>query len=77
MIQEVLENIVKQLVESPEKVTINQQVRDTKTVFTVDVAREDRGKVIGKDGKTIRAIRTLMYALSSDEQQQVIVEVAG
>lgn len=52
--------IVSAIVDNPKKVTVEEDEQDGVTNFTVTVAKEDMGKVIGKEGKIIRAIRNLM-----------------
>lgn len=52
--------IVSSIVDEPEKVTIEEREEEGIIYFTIDVAKEDMGKVIGKEGKVIKAIRNVM-----------------
>lgn len=68
MLKSIIEYIVTSLVEKPESVAIVQSEGDGRQIFTIQVADQDKGKVIGKDGKTIRAIRNLVDAVKKDKQ---------
>ncbi len=67
MLKNIVEYIVTALVEKPESVSIIQTNKDNRNVISITVASKDIGKVIGKDGKTIRAIRSLIEALGPHE----------
>lgn len=75
--KETLETIIKSLTEFPEQVSINEIDGEKSVVFEVKVAETDMGKVIGREGKTAAAIRTVMKALASKEQKRVSVEFIG
>jgi predicted RNA-binding protein YlqC (UPF0109 family) len=64
MLTSFVEYIVKSLVDKPDLVTITQTSEGKKVVIGVKVGEEDLGRVIGKDGQTIRAIRSLALAVS-------------
>jgi len=68
MLKNIVEYIVTALVEKPESVSITLNQRDGNQVMTIQVSDQDKGKVIGKDGKTIRAIRNLIEAVKKDKQ---------
>ena len=74
---EVLELIIKSLVADTDAVSINAIEGEKSVVYEVKVAEEDMGKVIGKDGKIARAIRTLVKALAAKEQKRVTIEFIG
>ena len=74
---EVLELIIKSLVADKEAVNINTVEGEKSIVYEVKVAEEDMGKVIGRDGKIARAIRTLVKALAAKEQKRVTIEFIG
>lgn len=75
--KEILETVIKALVDSQEAVKINAVEGEKSIVYEVKVADEDMGKVIGKDGKIARAIRTLIKALAAKEQKRVSIEFIG
>ena len=70
--KEILETVIKALVDNQEAVKINAVEGEKSVVYEVKVADEDMGKVIGKDGKIARAIRTLIKALAAKEQKKSI-----
>lgn len=72
--KEILETIILNLVDNKEKVTINQKDDEKTTTFEVKVADSDMGKVIGKQGKIAKAIRTVMKSLAAKEHKKVIIE---
>ena len=69
--KEVLEVIIKNLVNNKDAVEIKEVENEKSIVFEVKVADEDFGKVIGKQGKVARAIRTIMKSVTSNEQKNV------
>ena len=72
--KEVLEIVIKNLVDNKEKVSINEK-DNTKTIcYEVKVAKEDMGKVIGKQGKMAKSIRTIMKAIAGKEHKRVTIE---
>ena len=72
--KEVLEIVIKNLVDNKEKVSINEK-DNTKTIcYEVKVAKEDMGKVIGKQGKMANAIRVLMKSIAGKENKKVNIE---
>ena len=72
--KEILESMIKPLVDNVEAISINQVEKDRLTIFEVRVASEDMGKVIGKEGKIARAIRTILKAVGTKEHKKVTVE---
>lgn len=73
--QELLEFIAKSMVTNPDAVTINVTEKENATVLELHVAEEDMGKVIGKQGRIAKAIRTVMKAAASNENKKVIVDI--
>mgnify|MGYP001082049965 CR=1 FL=1 len=73
--ESLVEYIVKALVSQPDQVNITRVERDDATVIEVRVASEDMGKIIGKQGRIARAIRTVVKAASSKEEKRVIVDI--
>lgn len=72
--KEVLELIIKNLVENKEEVSISENLEKDMVVFTVKVNSKDMGRVIGKEGKIAKAIRTLMKSLANAERKKVSVQ---
>ncbi len=75
--KEILESIIKGLVDKQEEVSIKELQGEKSIVFEVKVAEEDMGKVIGKQGRLAKSIRTLMKALASKEQKRITIEFIG
>ncbi|GHV45430.1 UPF0109 protein [Clostridia bacterium] len=73
--KELLEFIAKSLVEKPEEVEVTQTEGETSIVLELKVASGDMGKVIGKQGKIAKAIRTVVRAATSGEKKKVIVDI--
>ncbi len=73
--ENLVEYIVKQLVNQKDQVNITRVERDDAIVIEVRVAQEDMGKIIGRQGKIARAIRTVVKAASSKEEKRVIVDI--
>ena len=74
MMKESLEALITSLVSEPSEVSINQVDGDKTIVFEVKVANSDMGKVIGREGRIAKAIRTIMKALAVKEGKKVSVE---
>ena len=72
--KESLEAIITSLVNEPSEVSINQVDGEKQVVFEVKVANSDMGKVIGREGRIAKAIRTIMKALAIKEGKKVSVE---
>ena len=75
MIKELVEHIVKNLVEKPDLVRINVIEQDGKETFEINVDSADRGKVIGRQGQTIKAIRVLVAAIAPQDKK-ITVDIA-
>lgn len=67
--------IVRAMVDRPDKVRIAEIAGDQTTVFEISVAKEDLGKVIGKQGRNAQAIRTILNAVSSRERRRAVLEI--
>lgn len=72
--KESLEAIITSLVNEPSEVSINQVDGEKSIVFEVKVANSDMGKVIGKEGRIAKAIRTIMKAVAAKEGKKISVE---
>lgn len=73
--KELVEFIAKSLVDSPEQVSITQIDGDKSVVLELRVAPDDMGKVIGKQGRIAKAIRTVLNAAAAKEGKRVVVEI--
>ena len=73
--KEVLEVIAKSLVEKPAEVNVTEIANDDSTTLELRVADGDMGKVIGKQGRIAKAIRTVVKAAASREDKHVSVEI--
>ena len=67
--------IAKALVDNPEDVTVNEIEGEQTTVLELRVRNEDLGKVIGRQGRTARAIRTLLAAAGMKIQKRFVLEI--
>ncbi len=70
--KELVEYIARSLVEEPEAVAVKEIHGSNVTVLELHVAREDMGRVIGKDGRVANAIRTLLRVATHDEKRVVL-----
>lgn len=75
MYKELLEYIVKNLVSSPDKIEISEIENEGKTVLKLKVAKDDMGRIIGKEGRIIRSIREIIYAYAAKDGKKVSVDV--
>lgn len=73
--KELLEIIAKSLVDSPEEVHVNEIAGEQSLILELKVAQEDMGKVIGKQGRIAKAIRTVIKAAAVKENKRVVVEI--
>ncbi len=64
-LKELIRSIAVELVDQPEKVSVSEIAGENNTVIELRVAKEDIGKVIGKEGRTAQSMRTLLSAMSS------------
>ena len=72
--KELLETIIKNLVSDESAVSVNQIDGEKSIIFEVRVAQNDMGKVIGKEGRIAKAIRTIMKSLATKEDKRITVE---
>ena len=73
--KELVEYIVKALVDNPDDVRVNEIEGEQSSVIELTVAKEDIGKVIGKQGRTAKAIRTILTAASTKLRKRAILEI--
>ncbi|MGE5544413.1 MAG: KH domain-containing protein [Bacillota bacterium] len=74
--KDLIELIAKSLVDNPEMVEVKEITNDTSVILEVKVAPDDMGKIIGKQGKIAKAIRTLAKAAATKEGVKVSVEIS-
>ncbi|MEK3800237.1 KH domain-containing protein [Peribacillus sp. FSL H8-0477] len=71
-----IETIVSALVDYPEDVHVTERDDDGRTVYSLSVNKEDMGKVIGKQGRIAKAIRTVVYAAGSSQHKKIYLEIS-
>lgn len=72
--KDVLQTIIESLVEDKNAIEINQVDGERNIVFEVKVAAGDMGRIIGKEGRIAKAIRTIFKAVAAKEQKKVTIE---
>lgn len=75
LMEELVLNIAKALVDNPDEVQVNAVEGEQTTVVELRVDPEDLGKVIGKQGRTARAMRTLLGAAGTKDNKRVLLEI--
>lgn len=73
--KELVEMLAKALVNRPEEVQVRETQGDTASVIELRVATEDLGRIIGKQGRTAKSIRTLVNAAASRVNRKVVLEI--
>jgi predicted RNA-binding protein YlqC (UPF0109 family) len=73
--KELIEYIVKALVDNPDKVAITEVSGEKSTIFELRVGEGDLGKVIGKEGRTAKAIRTIITAAAMKQGKRAVLEI--
>ena len=75
--KELVEVIAKSLVDNPDEVSVTEKTEGRNTVLELHVASADMGKVIGKQGRIAKAIRSVVKAAASRDKKNVDVEIIG
>ena len=75
--KEILESMITNLVDNKEAVSITEKQADRTITYEVIVAEEEMGKVIGKQGRIAKAIRTVMKSLGAKEHKRIVIEFVG
>ncbi len=75
--KELVEVIAKALVDHPEEVSVIEKDTENALILQLDVADEDMGKVIGKQGRIAKAIRSVVKAAASKDDKKVIVDIGN
>ncbi len=73
--KELVEVIAKSLVDNPDDVSVTETEKENVTILELRVASSDMGKVIGKQGRIAKAIRSVVRAAASREDKKVVVEI--
>ncbi|MDD2319790.1 MAG: KH domain-containing protein [Geobacteraceae bacterium] len=73
--KELVEIIAKALVDDPGMVNATEEMENETTVIKLTVAKEDMGRIIGKEGRTAKAIRTLLNAVSTKSNKKAILKI--
>jgi predicted RNA-binding protein YlqC (UPF0109 family) len=74
---ELLEYLARQLVDDPDSVRVEREEKEDGVVLRLHVADDDVGKVIGRQGRIARALRTIIRASGAGEGRRVQLEIAG
>lgn len=74
-ISDLIKLIVSSLVDNPDEINITEVKGDSTTVYELKVAKDDLGKIIGKQGKTAKAIRTLLGAAAAKDKRRAVLEI--
>lgn len=75
--KEILEIIIKNLVDDTEAVSVTETEKEKSIVFEVKVSEKDMGKVIGKQGRIAKSIRTVVKAVAAKEDKKISIEFVG
>ena len=73
--KELVQFLAQQLVNNPSAVEVKETQGDTASVLELRVAKEDLGRVIGKQGRTAKSIRTILNAVASRTSRKVVLEI--
>ncbi|MCA1030046.1 KH domain-containing protein [Bacillus timonensis] len=73
--KELIETVVKALVDSPNDVQVNETSDDRSITYHLTVNKDDMGKVIGKQGRVVKAIRTVVYAAGNSSNKRIHLEI--
>jgi predicted RNA-binding protein YlqC (UPF0109 family) len=74
-LRELIELIIKGIVDNPDKVEINEIIGERSSIFEVRVDSNDIGKVIGRQGRNIKSIRTIVNAAAQKDDKRVVIEI--
>ena len=75
MLKELIETIARALVDDPEQVKVSEIEGEMTSIIELRVAKADLGKVIGKQGRNVHAMRTILSAVSTKIRKRVILEI--
>lgn len=75
--KELVELIIKGIADNPDKVEISEIIGERSSIFEVKVDPDDIGKVIGRQGRNIKSIRTIVNAAAQKDNKRVIIEIVN
>jgi uncharacterized protein len=73
--KELVQLLARSLVSSPDAVEVKETQSDTASILELKVAKEDLGRIIGKQGRTAKSIRTILNAAASRTNRKVVLEI--
>jgi uncharacterized protein len=73
--EELIQTIVTPLVDFPEDVRVSVSEEESRITYLLSVHKSDMGKVIGKQGRVAKAVRTVVYAAGSSQQKKIFLEI--
>lgn len=74
-LSKLIEYMAKALVDFPDQVSVNEVAGENTTVIELKVAKEDLGKIIGKQGRTARSVRTILNGASTKLRKRTVLEI--
>jgi uncharacterized protein len=74
--KDAVEKLIKALVDETDAVEVTETPRDSAVVISVRVAASDMGRLIGREGRTIKALRSILYAASQKHGKRFILDIA-
>jgi predicted RNA-binding protein YlqC (UPF0109 family) len=74
-LKQLVESMAKALVDNPDQVAVNEIEGEQTTVYELKVVKEDLGKVIGKEGRTARSLRTILSAAAAKFKKRCVLEI--
>ena len=75
MVDDLLEDLARRLVDEPDAVRVEREEREDAVVLRLHVAKDDVGKVIGRQGRIARALRQIVRAASGRQRKRVVLEI--
>ena len=73
--KQLIESVVTPLVDFPEDIIVKMKEEDKKLIYHLTVNEQDVGKIIGKNGRIAKAIRTIVYAAKSDTNKRIYLDI--
>lgn len=73
--KQLVETIAKALVDDPTKVVTAEEMEEDTIVIKLTVAKEDMGRIIGKEGRTAKAVRTILNAVSTKDNKKAVLKI--
>jgi predicted RNA-binding protein YlqC (UPF0109 family) len=73
--KQLVETIAKALVDDPTKVVTAEEMEEDTIIIKLTVAKEDMGRIIGKEGRTAKAVRTILNAVSTKDNKKAVLKI--